>query len=407
MESYHINICTLWLWSNIFKYFDHVKICEDVMILLNKNTNEFWQKHKIIILASGVISKKKLKLQSKHFKLPGGITPDLKLSPYYDFEINFHHGGKLGLYEVQNRFIDDIIEFYEAHPHMKEYYKFSQLFCEDLDARRELHLLRIFKNCMDYSEKYILSIYDNYTRVNYALDETYENVAGHNNAWIDNDIPYYCSVTNHPLWTRNLHKDTITDIFLLECKVRAIFLVKTSPEFDKISLEAMKCDVTSLKISKDRSDWYEPTKENIRSLSGIQALKMGYSNDYSESAEDQDASILSSYLNAWNNLQLFWVWGFPISWLFQALSEYERNLYSVKYSQTSFPIEGIKLEIRSLDINILPGHIFMHIQGKEYSCKFSKVSCISVRLDENIDIFYKSKKTSVKKLFKFAPIISK
>ena len=85
---------------------------------------------------------------------------------------------------------------------------------------------------------------------------------------------------------------------MLECKVRAIFLVKTSPEFDKISLEAMKCDVTSLKISKDRSDWYEPTKENIRSLSGIQALKMGYSNDYSESAEDQDASILSSYLNA-------------------------------------------------------------------------------------------------------------
>ena len=49
----------------------------------------------------------------------------------------------------------------------------------------------------------------------------------------------------------------------------------------------------------------------------------------------------------------------------------------------------------------------MHIQGKEYSCRFSKVSSISVKLDENIDIFYKSKKTSVKKLFKFAPIISK
>lgn len=241
---------------------------------------------------------------------------------------------------------------------------------------------------MNYSDKYIMSIYDNYTKINFSRESDDITVqVGHNNPWIHNDLPYFWWVTNHPLWARGSDPANITDIFKMKCKIRVLFLAWTTSEFDRIALENMECDVTTLKVVRDDTQWYTPTEKSSKALNGVQTLKMGYST-MSESSElnSYEVTIISGYLSACKSLEIFWIWGFTLGTVFKSFHNCPKKLYNFKYSHNSYIISGIKLDLCSLDINLKPGYLLLNIHGLHYYWKFSEESHISLKLSEGKDI---------------------
>ena len=80
---------------------------------------------------------------------------------------------------------------------------------------------------------------------------------------------------------------------------------------------------------------------------------------------------------------VFWVWGFSLENVLTGLSDHPyTNLNSFKFSETSLPIEGIVLDIRSVNLDLKPGHILICTYDGHYVINFDQPSQISIRLDE-------------------------
>ena len=88
--------------------------------------------------------------------------------------------------------------------------------------------------------------------------------------------------------------------------IRVLFLVRTTSEFDKMVLMFSKCNINSLKITKDEVDWFIPTSDNLEQADGcgvlenIRVLKIGYSIPAKPdaTAHVSDLKVLGSYLEA-------------------------------------------------------------------------------------------------------------